>query len=50
MTAKVIDCRDSVEAEDAIRIMEREQIRRLPVLDYTGELDGMLSLGDASTR
>ena len=36
------------EAEDAIRIMESKQIRRLPVLDDTGELVGMLSLGDVS--
>jgi len=48
MTAKVIYCRDSAEAEDAIRIMESKQIRRLPVLDDTGELVGMLSLGDVS--
>jgi len=48
MTAKVIYCRDSAEAEDAIRIMESKQIRRLPVLDDTVELVGMLSLGDVS--
>jgi CBS domain-containing protein len=48
MTKKVIYCRDSEEAQDAIRIMESRQIRRLPVLDDTGELVGMLSLGDVS--
>jgi CBS domain-containing protein len=48
MTSKVIYCRDSAEAEDAVRIMEAKQIRRLPVLDDTGELVGMLSLGDIS--
>jgi CBS domain-containing protein len=48
MTSKIIYCRDSEEAEDAIRIMESKQIRRLPVLDNNGELVGMLSLGDVS--
>ena len=48
MTPDLIYCRDTEEAEDAIRIMESNQIRRLPVLDETEQLVGMISLGDVS--
>jgi CBS domain-containing protein len=48
MTPKIAYCRDSEEAEDAIRIMENRQIRRLPVLDDADRLVGMLSLGDVA--
>ena len=48
MSRKVLYCRDSEEAEDAIRIMEKNQIRRLPVLNEAQKLVGMVSLGDIS--
>jgi CBS domain-containing protein len=48
MSSNVVHCRDIEEAEDAIRIMESNQIRRLPVLDEAQKLIGMVSLGDIS--
>ncbi len=48
MSRNLVFCRDSEEAEDAIRIMEDNQIRRLPVLDEAQKLVGMVSLGDIS--
>jgi CBS domain-containing protein len=48
MSKDVIFCRDTEEAEDAIRIMGDNQIRRLPVLDEAKKLVGMVSLGDIS--
>ena len=48
MTRGVVYCRDTEEAEDAIRLMEEKQIRRLPVLDEKKQMVGMLSLGDVS--
>ena len=48
MSKNVIHCRDTEEAEDAIRIMEKNQIRRLPVLNEAQKLVGMVSLGDIS--
>lgn len=48
MTRGVVYCRDTEEAEDAIRIMEEKQIRRLPVLDEKKRMVGMISLGDVS--
>jgi len=48
MSKNVIFCRDSEEAEDALRIMENNKIRRLPVLNEAKKLVGMVSLGDIS--
>ena len=48
MSKDVIFCRDIEDAEHAIRIMEENQIRRLPVLNDTKKLIGMVSLGDIS--
>jgi CBS domain-containing protein len=48
MSTNVVYCRDTEEAEDAIRIMEENQIRRLPVFDEAQRLVGMVSLGDIS--
>jgi CBS domain-containing protein len=43
MSKDVIFCRDSEEAEDAIRIMEDNKIRRLPVLNEAKKLVGMVA-------
>jgi CBS domain-containing protein len=48
MTSGVVYCRDNEDVEDAIRIMEGKQIRRLPVLDEAMQMVGMVSLGDVS--
>ena len=48
MSKDVIFCRDSEQAEDAIRIMEDNEIQRLPVLNEAKRLVGMVSLGDIS--
>jgi CBS domain-containing protein len=48
MTRDVIFCRETEDAEDALRIMENNKVRRLPVLDDAEKLVGMVSLGDIS--
>jgi CBS domain-containing protein len=48
MSKNVVHCRDTEDAEDALRIMEDNQVRRLPVLDEAQKLVGMVSLGDIS--
>lgn len=48
MTRDVFFCRDTEDAEDALRIMENNKIRRLPVLNDAEKLVGMVSLGDIS--
>jgi len=48
MTKSVIYCRDVEDLDDAARLMERRQIRRLPVIDEDRRMVGILSLGDIS--
>jgi CBS domain-containing protein len=48
MTKNIVFCRDSEELDDAIRIMEQKQLRRLPVINEHKRMVGMLSLGDVS--
>jgi CBS domain-containing protein len=46
MSKGILYCRDSEELEDAMRIMEQKQVRRLPVIDDNKRMVGMLSIGD----
>ena len=47
MTSNPITVTSDTDIEEAVRIMGREQIRRLPVVD-AGNLVGIISLGDIS--
>ena len=47
MTKGAICCLASDELDDAVLVMEGQQIRRLPVIDHE-EVVGMLALGDVS--
>jgi len=46
MTPDIAYCFDDQEVQDAVQIMERYQIRRLPILTRDKRLVGMVSLGD----
>jgi CBS domain-containing protein len=46
MSEGIFYCRDGEDLEDALRIMEQKQVRRLPVIDDNKRMVGMLSLGD----
>jgi predicted transcriptional regulator len=46
MTSPIIYCRTSEDIGDAIRIMEDEGVRRLPVINENKRMVGMLALGD----
>jgi CBS domain-containing protein len=48
MSKPIVYCRADDELEHAIRIMEKNKIRRLPVIDKDKRLTGMLALGDIS--
>ncbi len=48
MTEGIVYCRDTEDLQDAIRIMEDKQIRRMPAIDEEKRMVGMLSLGDIS--
>lgn len=49
MTGKIISAKPEMELTTAARLMGREQIRRLPVVE-NGKLCGMISLGDLASR
>ena len=46
MTSPIVYCRADEDIGDAIRIMEDQAIRRLPVIDENKRMVGMLALGD----
>jgi CBS domain-containing protein len=46
MSKGIFYCNDSEEIEDAMRIMEQKQVRRLPVINDKKRMVGMLSIGD----
>ena len=50
MTMDVCYCFDTHEVEQAVKLMEQKQIRRLPIVDRSKKLVGMLSLGDIAVR
>ena len=46
MTPDIAYCFDDQDVQDAVQLMERYQIRRLPILNRDKRLVGMVSLGD----
>lgn len=50
MTPKVYYCFEDSELAEAAAIMEREQVRRLPVLNSEKRLIGIVSIGDLAVR
>jgi CBS domain-containing protein len=50
MTPDICFCYEDQPIEDAIRLMEDEQIRRLAVLDRDKKLVGIVSLGDLAVK
>lgn len=50
MTRPIVYCRDDQRLEDAVAIMRKAKIRRLPVMDGKERMVGLLSLGDVSSK
>jgi CBS domain-containing protein len=50
MSDNVITCSPETDLEDALEIMGREQVRRLPVCNDRKELIGIVALADAAQR
>ncbi len=46
MSGEVYNCAPSDKVKDALKIMRKNKVRRLPVVNEAGELKGMLSLND----
>jgi len=50
MSSPIVWCYEDCEVEEAARLMETRQIRRLIVVDRQKKLVGVLALGDVATR
>jgi CBS domain-containing protein len=50
MTAELIYCYEDEDVEKAAMLMEEKQIRRLPVMNRSRHLVGIVSLGDLAVR
>ena len=50
MTRQPAYCFEDQDVEEAERVMEKNQIRRLPVLDHDSRIVGIVSLGDLAIR
>ena len=50
MSKPIVYCRTDEDAEDALHIMQANQVRRLPVINEDKRLVGMLSIGDICSR
>ncbi|MCL6517404.1 CBS domain-containing protein [Alicyclobacillus sp.] len=49
MSTKVVTCTPETDAHEAADLMATHQIRRLPVCDASGNIVGILSIGDLAT-
>ncbi|MFW5883366.1 MAG: CBS domain-containing protein [Verrucomicrobiota bacterium] len=50
MSGEVFYCFEDQELEDAVETMEKQQVRRLIILDRDKMMTGVVSLGDLATR
>src|SRR5712671_2192048 len=50
MTRTIVVCREDDDLSSAIAAMEEYQIRRIPVIDQSGHLVGIISQADVATR
>jgi CBS domain-containing protein len=50
MTRQIAFCFEDQDIEEAERVMEKNQIRRLPVLDHDNRIVGIVSLGDLAIK
>jgi CBS domain-containing protein len=50
MTKNVLSCNVDDDVDDAAELMQREQVRRLVVLDGNGRLAGVVSLADLARK
>ncbi len=50
MTERTFHCYEDQDVDVAVKLMEKEQIRRVPVFDRNERLAGIFSLGDLAER
>jgi CBS domain-containing protein len=50
MTPNPVSVREDDDVDEAVQVMSQRQIRRLPVVDASGKLVGIISQADIATR
>ena len=50
MTVEPASCRETDEVERAVSLMADRQVRRMPVVDESGRLSGIIAQADVATR
>jgi CBS domain-containing protein len=50
MTANPVSCREDDNLEHALKLMKERQIRRMPIVDGSGRLSGIIAQADVATR
>ena len=50
MTPQIVYCFEDQDVQEAARLMEEKQIRRLPILNRNKRLVGIVSLGDLAVK
>lgn len=48
MSSPIVFCPDDAELDEAVHLMEKKQIRRLPIIDDNRRMVGILSMGDVA--
>jgi CBS domain-containing protein len=50
MTTDIVSCRSSDDVDNVIALMEKHQVRRIPILDDNDRLVGIIAQADIATR
>ena len=50
MTANPASCREDSDVEQAVTLMKERQVRRMPIVDASGRLTGIIAQADIATR
>jgi CBS domain-containing protein len=50
MTADPASCREGDDIETAVKLMSERQVRRMPIVDESGRLSGIIAQADVATR
>jgi CBS domain-containing protein len=50
MTTNPASCREDDDVDEAMNLMEDRQVRRVPILDASGRVSGIIAQADVATR
>ena len=50
MTPNPVSCKEDDDLEHALKLMKERQVRRMPIVDGSGRLSGIIAQADVATR